>query len=107
MADADLDVVVIGGGITGCGVLLDAAQRGMRALLIEKGDIGSGTSSRSSKLIHGGLRYLRRMHLGLTRQASRERNRLLTLSPHLVRPLRFVYPVGRRDSTRAWQVGVG
>lgn len=107
LTEDQLDLVVVGGGITGVGVLLDAVQRGMRAVLIEKGDIASGTSSRSSKLIHGGLRYLKRMHLGMTRQSSHERDRMLALSPHLVTPLRFVYPVSRHDRTPSWQVGLG
>ncbi|HYG65679.1 MAG TPA: FAD-dependent oxidoreductase, partial [Thermoanaerobaculia bacterium] len=63
------DLVILGGGITGCGILLDAAQRGLRVLLIEKDDVASGTSSRSSKLIHGGLRYLKQLQFGVTRQA--------------------------------------
>ncbi len=101
------DLIVVGGGITGCGVLLDAAQRGLRVLLLEKGDIASGTSSRSSKLIHGGLRYLKQMRLHLTRAACRERDRMLALSPHLVRPVPFVYPIYRGGGTSGWQVGLG
>lgn len=101
------DLIVIGGGITGCGVFLDAAQRGLRVLLVEKGDIASGTSSRSSKLIHGGLRYLKQMRLHLTREACRERDRMLALSPHLVRPIPFVYPIYRGGRPSGWQVALG
>ena len=101
------DLVVIGGGITGCGVLLDAAQRGLRTVLVERDDIASGTSSRSSKLIHGGLRYLKQMQLRITRLACRERDRMLQLSPHLVEPIRFLYPANRGDRTPGWQVDLG
>jgi len=101
------DLVIVGGGITGCGVLLDAAQRGLRALLVEKGDLASGTSSRSSKLIHGGLRYLKQMQLRITRLACRERDRLLQLSPHLVQPVSFLYPAYEGDRTPGWQVEIG
>jgi len=101
------DLVIVGGGITGCGVLLDAAQRGLRVLLIERGDIASGTSSRSSKLIHGGLRYLKQMQFRVTRQACRERDRMLTLDPDLVRAIRFLYPAYEGASTPGWQVDLG
>jgi len=101
------DLVVIGGGITGCGVTLDAAQRGLRVLLVERGDIASGTSSRSSKLIHGGLRYLKQMQFRITRLACRERDRMLRLSPHLVHPVRFLYPASHGDHTPGWQVDLG
>ena len=86
------DVVVIGGGITGAGVALDAATRGYSVALVEKADFASGTSSRSSKLIHGGLRYLQQFDLGLVREALLERQLLVKLAPHLVRPLRIVVP---------------
>ncbi len=101
------DLVIIGGGITGCGVALDAAQRGLRVLLVERGDIASGTSSRSSKLIHGGLRYLKQMQFRITRLACRERDRMLRLSPHLVHPVRFLYPASHGDRTPGWQVDLG
>ena len=101
------DVVIVGGGITGCGVLLDAAQRGLRVLLVERQDIASGTSSRSSKLIHGGLRYLKEMQFRVTRLACRERDRMLSLNPHLVRPIRFVYPANRGDKMPGWTVDLG
>ena len=107
MLSDGVDMVVIGGGITGCGIALDAVQRGLRVVLVERGDIASGTSSRSSKLIHGGLRYLKQMQFRITRLACRERDRMLHLSPHLVRPVRFVYPAFRGDRTPGWQVDLG
>ncbi len=101
------DLIVVGGGITGCGVLLDAAQRGLRVLLVERHDLAAGTSSRSSKLIHGGLRYLKQMQFRVTRTACRERDRMLSLNPQLVRPIRFVYPANRGDRTPGWTVDLG
>ncbi len=86
------DVVVIGGGITGAGVALDAASRGYSVALLEKDDFASGTSSRSSKLVHGGLRYLQKFDLGLVREALLERQLMVRLAPHLVRPLPLVVP---------------
>ena len=95
------DVVVIGGGINGCGVARDAAMRGLSVALIEKDDFGSGTSSRTSRLIHGGLRYLEHGRIGLVRESRRERATLMRIAPHLVQPLRFTWPVyrGARVST--------
>ncbi|HEX7276079.1 MAG TPA: glycerol-3-phosphate dehydrogenase/oxidase [Acidimicrobiales bacterium] len=87
------DVLVVGGGITGAGVALDAASRGLRTALVERGDFASGTSSASSKLVHGGLRYVSQGELGLVAQALAERHRLLRNAPHLVRPLPFVLPL--------------
>lgn len=101
------DLVIIGGGITGCGIFFDASQRGLRALLVERGDIACGTSSRSSKLIHGGLRYLKHMHFRVTQQSCRERDRQLVLHPHLVSPLRWIYPAYRGDRPPGWQVEWG
>ena len=100
-----LDVLVVGGGITGAGAALDAASRGMRVGLVEKADFASGTSSKSSKLIHGGLRYLEQREFGLVREASLERQLLMRLAPHLVEPLPFVIPVTSR--LRRAQFGVG
>jgi len=88
-----VEVLVIGGGITGAGVALDAASRGYRVGLVEQADFASATSSRSTKLVHGGVRYLPQGHLGLVYQALRERRRLLRLAPHLVRPLPFLLPL--------------
>jgi len=86
------DIVVIGGGITGAGVALDAASRGYSVALVEQADFASGTSSRSSKLVHGGLRYLQNFDLGLVREALLERQLMVKLAPHLVRPLPLVVP---------------
>src|SRR6185369_10386193 len=87
------DVVVIGGGVTGAGVALDAATRGLTVALIEKHDFASGTSSRSSKLIHGGLRYLEHFEFALVREGLQERARLRRNAPHLSQPLPFLVPV--------------
>jgi glycerol-3-phosphate dehydrogenase len=92
LAEQEFDVVVIGGGITGAGVALDAATRGYSVALVEKTDYAAGTSSRSSKLVHGGLRYLQQFDLGLVREALRERQLMVKLAPHLVRPLQLVVP---------------
>jgi glycerol-3-phosphate dehydrogenase len=92
LADEPYDVLVIGGGITGAGVALDAASRGYSVALVEQADFASGTSSRSSKLVHGGLRYLQNFDLGLVREALLERQLMVRLAPHLVRPLQFVVP---------------
>ncbi len=92
LAEDEFDVVVVGGGITGAGVALDAATRGYSVALLERADYASGTSSRSSKLVHGGLRYLQNFDLGLVREALLERRLMVTLAPHLVRPLPLVVP---------------
>jgi glycerol-3-phosphate dehydrogenase len=92
LAEHPYDVLVIGGGITGAGVALDAASRGYSVALVEQADYASGTSSRSSKLVHGGLRYLQNFDLGLVREALLERQLMVRLAPHLVRPLPFVVP---------------
>jgi len=107
MAKEGVDILVVGGGITGCGIALDAAQRGLRCLLLEKGDIASGTSSRSSKLIHGGLRYLRQMQIRLTRAACRERDRMIRSSPGLVQSIPCLYPAYSRDRSPGWLIGLG
>jgi glycerol-3-phosphate dehydrogenase len=86
------DIAIIGGGINGCGVARDAAGRGLSVLLAEQGDLASGTSSASTKLIHGGLRYLEQYEFGLVRSSLKEREVLLGLAPHIVRPMRFVLP---------------
>ena len=92
LAEDEFDVVVVGGGITGAGVALDAATRGYSVALLERADYASGTSSRSSKLVHGGLRYLQNFDLGLVREALLERQLMVALAPHLVRPLPLVVP---------------
>src|SRR5258705_143158 len=90
---SDFDLAIIGGGINGAGIARDAAGRGLRVLLVEQNDLASGTSSASTKLIHGGLRYLEHGWLRLVREALIEREVLLRTAPHLIRPLRFVLPV--------------
>ncbi len=92
------DVLVVGGGITGCGIALDAASRGLRVALVEKGDFASGTSGKSSKLIHGGLRYLKQMQFKVTIEASREKALLKRLAPHLIEDLPFLLPHWTRRS---------
>jgi glycerol-3-phosphate dehydrogenase len=93
LADTDWDVVIVGGGIVGAGALLDAATRGLDVALIEQDDIASGTSSRSSRLIHGGLRYLEQLQIGLVREALAERSRLLRNAPHLVSLEPLLFPI--------------
>jgi glycerol-3-phosphate dehydrogenase len=104
---SDVDVLVVGGGIQGAGVLQAAAAAGYRALLIEASDFARGTSSRSSKLIHGGLRYLETMQLALVRESLRERKILLEIAPHLVELVPFFVPVYRRTTRRPWQIRAG
>ena len=102
-----LDVLVIGGGVVGSGAALDAATRGLSVGLVEARDWASGTSSRSSKLVHGGLRYLEMLDFRLVAEALGERSLLLDrLAPHLVRPVPFLYPLTRRVWERAY-VGAG
>jgi glycerol-3-phosphate dehydrogenase len=101
------DVLVVGGGITGCGIARDAALRGLAVALVEKDDLASGTSSRSSRLVHGGVRYLEHGHLHLVFESSAERRRLLRLAPHLVRPLRFTWPVYEHARIPRWKLGAG
>src|SRR5437867_8518775 len=95
---ADLDLLVVGGGITGAGVARDAALRGLRVALVERNDWAAGTSSRSSKLIHGGIRYLEQGDVGLVREAANERFVLRRIAPHLTLPLRIVMPTYRRTA---------
>lgn len=107
MAGGDLDLLVVGGGITGAGAALDAATRGLKVGLVEAADLASGTSSKSSKLIHGGLRYLEMGDLRLVREALRERELLLTrLAPHLVSPVPFLWPLRGRGWERIY-LGAG
>ena len=86
------DLAIIGGGINGCGIARDAAGRGLSVLLVEQGDLASGTSSASTKLIHGGLRYLEHYAFRLVRESLAEREVLLRAAPHIIRPMRFVLP---------------
>jgi glycerol-3-phosphate dehydrogenase len=107
MRQESFDIVVIGGGVTGAGIALDAATRGLTVALVEQRDYAAGTSSRSSKLIHGGLRYLEQLNLSLVREALRERGLLLReLAPHLVRPVSFLYPLNHPVWERAY-AGIG
>src|ERR1700722_2868473 len=101
------DVCIIGGGITGAGAARDAASRGMRVCLIEQNDFASGTSSRSSKLIHGGIRYLESLEFGLVFEALYERHILFEIAPHLVHPLSFVLPVYKGDRVGMFKLGLG
>lgn len=105
MADGELDLLVIGGGITGCGVARDAALRGLRVGLVEKADFGYGTSSRSTKIVHGGIRYLAYGHVRLVREAALERKRLRRIAPHLVHPLPFVYALYEGESKLKFRSG--
>lgn len=107
LSHARFDVLVIGGGITGAGVARDAAMRGLRTALVEQHDFGSGTSSRSSRLIHGGLRYLEHGWLHLVFESSRERRTLIRIAPHLVRPLAFTWPVYDEARVPLWKLGAG
>jgi glycerol-3-phosphate dehydrogenase len=100
-------VLVVGGGITGAGVARDAALRGLRTALVERDDYASGTSSRSSRLVHGGVRYLEHGQLGLVFESSRERRTLLRIAPHLVRPLAFTWPVYRGARMPRWKLAAG
>jgi glycerol-3-phosphate dehydrogenase len=99
--------LIVGGGITGAGIARDAAMRGLRTVLVEQSDLGAGTSSRSSRLIHGGLRYLEQGRLRLVLEANRERRVLLRLAPHLVRPLPFVFPLHKGDRVPLWRLAAG
>ena len=101
------DLVIVGGGIVGAGIARDAASRGMSVALIEKSDFASGTSSRSSKLIHGGLRYLENLEFGLVFEALNEREKLYTLAPHLVHPLRFLLPVYENSRVGYFKMNLG
>lgn len=101
------DVLVIGGGITGSGIARDAALRGLKTALVERDDFASGTSSRSSRLVHGGVRYLEHGYLHLVFEASRERRTLLSIAPHLVSPLAFTWPVYAGARVPRWKLGAG
>ena len=101
------DVLVIGGGITGCGVARDAAMRGLKVALVERDDFASGTSGRSSRLVHGGIRYLEHGQLHLVRESIREREILLRIAPHLVQPLAFTWPIYRGARIGKWKLNAG
>src|ERR1700759_2324744 len=101
-----IDLLIVGGGINGAGIARDAAGRGLSVLLIEKNDLASGTSSASTKLIHGGLRYLEFYAFSLVREALKEREVLWAMAPHIIWPLRFVLPEGAA-SRPAWLLRLG
>jgi glycerol-3-phosphate dehydrogenase len=107
IADETFDLLIIGGGCSGAGVALDAATRGIKVAQVDKGDFASATSSASSKLVHGGLRYLEHGEMGLVYEALAERRRLLRNAPHLVRPLRFILPFYRASRMPRWKGRVG
>lgn len=104
---AELDLVVVGAGINGAAIARDAAMRGLRVLLVDKGDVGSGTTSWSTRLIHGGLRYLEHFEVPLVRESLQERDRLLRTAPHLVHPLHFLIPVYAEGSRSARVIRLG
>src|SRR4051794_41752561 len=107
MATEEFDVLVVGGGVVGAGAALDAATRGLSVALVEARDYAAGTSSRSSKLIHGGLRYLEQRNFRLVAEALRERALLLkTIAPHLVHPVPFLFPLHGRGWERPY-IGPG
>jgi glycerol-3-phosphate dehydrogenase len=107
LQNEEFDVLIIGGGITGAGVARDAAQRGMRVALVEANDFAYGTSSRSSKLVHGGIRYLENMEFKLVFEALTERAKLFALAPHLTHPLRFVIPLYKNSRVGMFKMGLG
>src|SRR5688572_8521592 len=107
LADRTFDVLVIGGGIFGAGVARDAAMRGLSVALVDKSDFASGTSSRSSKLIHGGFRYLEQGAFGMVYEACRERRILQEIAPRRVRPLPFLLPVYEGDPRSLTKMRVG
>lgn len=107
LASTEFDVLVIGGGITGAGVALDAQKRGLKVALLEMQDFASGTSSRSTKLIHGGIRYLKQGQIGVVRKTGNERTVLQYLAPHLTRPVDIMIPVFKTSSTKLWHLKIG
>jgi glycerol-3-phosphate dehydrogenase len=107
LLDADFDVVIIGGGMAGAGAARDLAMRGLAVALLDRDDFGAGTTSRSSKLVHGGLRYLELFDFALVRESLTERERLRRLAPHLVRPLPFLVPIYRHSTRGLVKVRIG
>src|ERR1700678_961823 len=101
-----VDMIVVGGGVNGAGIARDAVGRGLSVLLVEKGDLAQGTSSRSGKLVHGGLRYLEYYEFRLVREALIEREVLLEAAPHIIWPMRFVLPHSR-EQRPAWMIRLG
>lgn len=107
LEERPLDVLVIGGGIVGSGVARDAAMRGLRTGLVEQRDFASGTSSRSSRLLHGGMRYLAQGRVGLVWEASREKSVLRRIAPHLAQPLEFIFPTRQANGWPKWKLSFG
>ena len=107
LTDAPLDVLVVGGGIVGSGVARDAAMRGLRTGLVDQHDFAAGTSSRSSRLLHGGLRYLEQGRVGLVREASVEKKIIYRIAPHLSLPMGFIFPSYRYKGRPLWQLRIG
>ncbi|MGD0517206.1 MAG: glycerol-3-phosphate dehydrogenase/oxidase [Thermoguttaceae bacterium] len=107
LTDADLDILVAGGGIVGAGVARDAAMRGLRVGLVEWRDLAFGTSSRSTRLLHGGLRYLAQGHVGLVHQSSREKKIIHRIAPHISRPLPIIFPTYRLTQWPFWKLRIG
>jgi len=107
IADNSFDLIIIGAGINGAGIARDAAMRGLRVLLFDKDDIGGGTTAASTRLIHGGLRYLEHLEFGLVRESLRERERLLRIAPHLIRPLQLLIPIYRHSTRGPWTIRSG
>ena len=105
--EGSFDVLVIGGGITGVGIARDAARRGLKVALVEMNDLAYGTSSRSSKLIHGGLRYLEQYEFSLVFESVSERRILQDIAPHLVNPLGFLFPVYKGSRKPLWMINTG
>jgi glycerol-3-phosphate dehydrogenase len=105
--DQAFDVLIIGGGIVGAGICRDAAMRGLRTALVEQNDFSSGTSSRSSRLLHGGLRYLAQGRIALVREASREKKILHRIAPHLATPLPFIFPTRKGPTWARWKLSIG
>ncbi len=107
VASVPFDLIVVGAGINGAGIARDAALRGLRILLLDKGDVAGGTTSWSTRLIHGGLRYLEHREIGLVRESLRERERLLRIAPHLVQPLPLIIPIYRGDKRGPFLIRLG
>jgi glycerol-3-phosphate dehydrogenase len=107
LTEAPLDLLIIGGGIVGSGVARDAAMRGLRVALVDQHDFAAGTSSRSSRLLHGGLRYLEQGRVGLVREASVEKKTIQRIAPHLAKPMGFIFPSYRYKGRPMWQLRIG
>src|SRR5437764_3177158 len=108
LQESPLDLLVIGGGIVGAGIVRDAAMRGLRVGLVEQHDLAFGTSSRSSRLLHGGLRYLAQGRIGLVHEASVEKKVIHQIAPHLAQPLPFIFPTYRGNRNWVlWQLKIG